>query len=257
MTHDELQQSAAAYALGALDAGEREAFEAHLEACEGCRTEVDAYEEASALLAYAAPVARPRDGRALRERIVANATSVRPITSARPRSSSGMAWIAAAAAMIVAAISGNAYRQQRLATDRLGAELSAAQRDLATRDSMVAAFLGPEVHVVSLSAPERKPSMRVFWNHTRNVFIVTAHDLPPAPSGKTYQLWAMPKGKAPMSMGTFTTDANGRATAVLAVDATVNAAGFIDECGLTIEPAGGSPQPTETPRLVGVWRHVD
>jgi anti-sigma-K factor RskA len=168
-----------------------------------------------------------------------------------------MAWYAAAAAMVVAAISGNAYRRERLANERLGTDLAAIRQDLLGRDSMVAAFLGPEVHVVSLSAPDRKPSMRVFWNHTRNVFIVTAYDLPAAPSGKTYQLWAMPKGKAPMSMGTFTTDADGRATAVLAVGPDVNAAGFIDDCGLTIEPAGGSLQPTEAPRLVGTWRHVD
>jgi anti-sigma-K factor RskA len=255
MTHEELQQSAAAYALGALDAGERSAFEAHLDVCAGCRAEVEAFTEVSALLAYAAPVAQPRN--AVRARIVANAVGVRPITSARSRSGSGMAWFAAAAAMVVAAISGNAYRRERIATDRLGTELSSARHELTRRDSMVAAFLGPEVHVVSLSAPERKPSMRVFWNHTKNVFIVTAHDLEPLPAGKTYQLWAMPKGKAPMSMGTFTTDASGRATAVLAVASEVNAAGFIDDCGLTIEPAGGSEQPTESPRLIGSWRHVD
>ena len=33
--------------------------------------------------------------------------------------------------------------------------------------------------------------------------------------------------------------------------------GFVDNCGLTEEPAGGSPQPTETPRLLGVWVHTD
>ena len=33
--------------------------------------------------------------------------------------------------------------------------------------------------------------------------------------------------------------------------------GFIDNCGMTLERAGGSPQPTETPRLLGAWRHVD
>jgi len=37
----------------------------------------------------------------------------------------------------------------------------------------------------------------------------------------------------------------------------INDAGYIDNCALTLEPAGGSSQPTETPRLVGAWRHVD
>ncbi len=33
--------------------------------------------------------------------------------------------------------------------------------------------------------------------------------------------------------------------------------GVIDVCALTEEPAGGSPGPTETPRLAGEWRHTD
>jgi anti-sigma-K factor RskA len=257
MTHQELKDSAAAYALGALDVGERSAFETHLDSCADCRAEVVAYEEVSGLLAYASPAARPTNSSALRARIVNTAASVRPVTAARSRSGAGMAWFAAAAALVIATISGNAYRRERSVTDRLNDELTAVRADIASRDSTLAAFLGPEVHVVSLSAPERKPSMRVFWNHTRNVFVVTAFDLPPVPAGKTYQLWAMQKGKAPMSMGTFTTDESGRATAVLAVGSTVTGAGFIDDCALTVEPAGGSPQPTEAPRMIGAWRHVD
>jgi hypothetical protein len=58
-------------------------------------------------------------------------------------------------------------------------------------------------------------------------------------------------------MGTFNSDANGRATVILSVGNSINEAGFIDLCGLTMEPAGGSPQPTEQPRLVGPWRHTD
>ena len=99
--------------------------------------------------------------------------------------------------------------------------------------------------------------MRVFWNHTRNVFIVTAFNVPRAPEGKTYQLWAIRDGRPPLSMGTFNTDATGRAVAIVPVPADVTAGGFIDDCALTMEPASGSPQPTETPRLVGAWRHVD
>ena len=99
--------------------------------------------------------------------------------------------------------------------------------------------------------------MRVFWNHTRNVFIVTAFNIPRAPDGRTYQLWALRKDKAPLSMGTFNTDANGRATAILAVADNITEGGFIDLCGLTMEPIGGSAQPTEQPRLVGAWRHTD
>ncbi|MGQ0767506.1 MAG: anti-sigma factor domain-containing protein, partial [Gemmatimonadota bacterium] len=61
----------------------------------------------------------------------------------------------------------------------------------------------------------------------------------------------------PMSMGTFNPDSNGRATLIVPVGQDVLAAGLIDTCAVTLEPAGGSPQPTETPRLIGAWRHVD
>jgi hypothetical protein len=60
-----------------------------------------------------------------------------------------------------------------------------------------------------------------------------------------------------MSMGTFNTDAGGRATLVLPVGQDIAALGFVDNCGLTEEPAGGSAQPTETPRLLGAWLHTD
>ena len=166
-------------------------------------------------------------------------------------------WLAAAACLTLAAISGLAYRGERAQLAQLRDDLASTRAEMMRRDSVVAAFLGPEVHVVSLSAPQRKPAMRVYWNHTKNVFIVTAFDVPAAPAGKTYQLWALHKGKLPLSMGIFTVDAGGRALAVVPVPRNVTDAGFIDDCGLTLEPAGGSPQPTESPRLVGSWRHVD
>jgi hypothetical protein len=33
--------------------------------------------------------------------------------------------------------------------------------------------------------------------------------------------------------------------------------GYIDDCALTVEPGGGSAAPSEAPRLIGSWRHVD
>jgi anti-sigma-K factor RskA len=110
---------------------------------------------------------------------------------------------------------------------------------------------------VSLAGTDRPPTARVFWNHAKRQFIVLAFDLPAAPPGRTYQLWAIANGKAPMSMGTFNTNAQGRVYTVLPVDAQITSLGFVDNCGLTEEPAGGSPQPTETPRLLGAWRHTD
>jgi anti-sigma-K factor RskA len=256
-THDDWSASAAAYALGALDADERRGFEAHLAECDRCRAEVSELRETAAQLAYAAPAGDTPPAH-LRERVVREAAGVRPTGSAATRRRAAFVpWLAAAAALLLAAVAGNAWREERGARERTLGELAEVRQDLALRDSTIAAFLGPEVHVVSLSPTGEKPTMRVFWNHTRNIFIVTAFNLPPAPAGKTYQLWAIRKDKPPLSMGTFDTDANGRATAILTVASDINAGGFIDLCGLTIEPAGGSSAPTEQPRLLGEWRHTD
>jgi hypothetical protein len=44
---------------------------------------------------------------------------------------------------------------------------------------------------------------------------------------------------------------------VLTVDRAIAALGLVDNCALTEEPSGGSPQPTETPRLLGAWTRSD
>ena len=259
MTHPELVESAAAYALGALDADARGPFEAHLATCPECRAELSAHREVVGWLALAAPPARAANDAALRARILQEARSVRPISAGvrRRESARYLTWGAAAASLIFAAVVGQAWRRERGESERLADSLAEARADLAVRDSTLAAFFGPEVHVVSLSESAGSPAARVFWNHTRKVFIVTAFNIPTPPPGRTYQLWAIRKGKAPISMGTFDTDARGRATAMVPVPAEITDAGFIDNCALTLEPEGGSAQPTETPRLLGAWRHVD
>ena len=66
-------------------------------------------------------------------------------------------------------------------------------------------------------------------------------------AGRTYQLWGIAPGSAPVSLGTFDTDAAGRARAVLQVPAGT----AMELAAITDEPTGGSPQPTTTPFLSG------
>src|SRR5947199_8489360 len=58
--HEELSALLPAYALDALTASEREAVERHLDACAECRRELAELRDTTALLAFAAPPARPR-----------------------------------------------------------------------------------------------------------------------------------------------------------------------------------------------------
>lgn len=151
----------------------------------------------------------------LRERILAEARQVHPI-SARPqapareesppprqeerrddrfgggsrRGGAGgwLPWLAAAASLALAVISGLAYwneRGERLALEQRYEE---ARTEVAGRDSLLATLLGPRVQTATLAATGEPPSMRLFWNREQGVVVLAAYDLPPAAAGRTYQL---------------------------------------------------------------------
>ena len=69
------------------------------------------------------------------------------------------------------------------------------------------------------------------------VLVVTG--LPPLEAGKTYQVWLI--AGAPVSAGLLSVDANGQG--VLIVTSTESIGSF-KSLGISVEPAGGSPQPT-------------
>lgn len=290
--HDRWLECAAAYALDALDDAECEGFEAHLDDCAACRRAVQEYREVSGLLMHASePVAVPpglgaRVGAMLaaeRESMgdgIASGGAVSPGAhrsrggddaavvsladrAARPGAGATRPWRGpaawlAAAALAFAAVSGVLWRQVQQERARVAVALEAMGEERAARDSLLENLRGARVHVVSLAAPGGgAPVARVFWNHERNTYVVTAFGLPRAPQGRTYQLWAVVKGRDPVSMGTFDTDANGVAMVVIPVNEAINRMGVIDLCALTEEPAGGSPGPTEAPRYAGEWRHTD
>lgn len=260
----DMRELAAAWALDAVDEKERAALEELAARDPEFRREVEALRDVGALMAYAAPQVQAPS--ALRDRILGDARQVRTIGSA-PSARGTVApsrwlrvapWVAAAACAAFAVFMYDGLSQAREAMVALSGELTQVRTELQEKERTLTAFMGPEVHVVSLAEADNKPTARVYWNHTRNVFIVTAFNVPRAPEGKVYQLWAISKAlKAPLSMGTFNTDEQGRATVIVPVGTDVNAVDVVDLCAMTLEPAGGSRAPTETPRLVGSWRHTD
>ena len=74
---------------------------------------------------------------------------------------------------------------------------------------------------------------------------ITVNGLPPAPDGKTYQLWYLGPDGAASSAGLFGVDAEGSGQALLAGDARSAA-----KVAMTLEPTGGSTQPTTDPVVV-------
>jgi anti-sigma-K factor RskA len=99
MTNHELHDLTAAYALDALDADERRAYEAHLAGCEDCRTDLAELSGTVGALALAAEDAAPPAD--LRGRIVDAAREEGPsnVVALRPRRTRVYAAAVAAAAV--------------------------------------------------------------------------------------------------------------------------------------------------------------
>ena len=244
--HQGYRELAAPFALDALSAAERAAFAAHLAECATCRADVQAFREVAGVLAHAAPAAEPPAG--LRDRVLREARRVRPLAGRRAIGP----WLAAAAALVLAVAAGYGYWRERAARDQLGSALAATRARLDSADQLVAAILDSTVGTADLAATGKAPTMRLYWNRARHVVVVAAFDLPPAPAGRTYQLWAIKKGQSPVSLGTFNTAAGGRAVVTLPVPTGLKP----DLSAVTEEPASGSPQPTQQPFLVGAWQGI-
>jgi anti-sigma-K factor RskA len=266
MSEHPWRDMAAAYALDALDAEEAAFFEAHLAECDQCRAEVAELRELTGALAYAAPPVQPPArlrARILDEARGSQALPSRPPTPtlsppaapaasrpARSRTPGGwLPWLAAAASLVLALVAGASLlreREQRLA---LESDYRQAVEAAARSDSLLAHVLGPEVQTATLAATGEAPAMRLFWDRARGVMVLSARNLPPPAAGRTYQLWGIAEGEAPVSLGTFETDPTGQAVVSLPVPRELALA----VSAVTDEPAGGSPQPTTTPFLVGEW----
>lgn len=114
---------------------------------------------------------------------------------------------------------------------------------LAQRDSMVAALRNPRTRVVDLASymPPAPPG-RAFWDQSHQHLMITITGLKPPDPGRTYQLWVMARGHTePMSAGTFTPDATGRAEMTSEVPVDPNG---LRRVVVTDEPEGGSQLPT-------------
>ena len=250
---DSLRDLAPGYALGALTPEETRAFEAALAGSPELQREVAEYRELQALLALREERAPAADlKRRLRERISAAKSAElggRAAPPARGGKSAILLGIGLAAAVLLAV--GLALRVSSLGGELQARDSLLASRtlELADRERTLAALLAPGVELTTLTAAgEAPPVVQVFWNRAAYSLILHGTRLKPAPSGRTYQLWLLRKKGSPIASQLFNTEAGGSVLVeAIAVPQGEEIAGF----ALTVEPAGGSPQPTTTPFLVG------
>jgi len=229
------------YALGVLEAEERAEIDEHLARnCEVCTPAVKrAAAINAAILSFVPDVAPPRG---LRGRVVASVGGGSKSFSWWP------IWSVATAGLAVAAMT--FYFEQRDMNTQLAQtkQVLAEKTQEATKASQILDFLNqPETKSVGFSGTEAAPPRGNFFVNARAGVLMIASNLPKLQPGKTYQMWLIPKGKNPLPAGLFRPDDSGHVTHLQAgpVDAASVAA-----VAVSLEPEGGSPQPTTTPIIV-------
>jgi anti-sigma-K factor RskA len=244
---DSMRDLAPGYALGALTPEETRSFEAALATSPELQREVAELRELNALLAQRDRLAPPPGlKQRLRERIGTEKRAALPTRASgartRSRAPQLLLGFGLAASLVLAA---GLYLRLR----SLQQTLSGSEQRLAEREATLNALLEPTVQLTTLTATgQAPPIVQVFWNRAANTLILHTFRLKPAPDGRTYQLWLLPKQGKPIPSTLFNTEPTGHQLVQgITVPADQQIAGF----ALTVEPAGGSPQPTTTPILAG------
>ena len=226
----DLHKLTGAYAVDALDDLERARFEQHLDECDDCRFEVAELRETAALLADSVSEAPPA---ALRDSVLAGIAQVRPLppvatpmptpaTTLRRR----LPLLVAAAAVLIVGLGAVVWQPW---SEETPTRLAAAEQILDAPDAQqVFLDLGDAGQATVTRSKERDRA------------VIQTEDMVAAPDGKDYELWLMSPD------GDFTAAGlmpdGGDQTLVLDGPAADAAA-----VGITVEPDGGSSEPTSEP----------
>lgn len=227
MDRDRFEEMKEPYALGALSEEERREFEAYLGEHPELQPEVEDLSALASLLALSPEEHDPPPE--LRRRILASvegeATTPARAGSAldrlrtlfRPRNLA----LGAAAALVVVLLSFNVYLRDQIEN------LRSAQQPGEIALEGTGEMRDAEAQLVRVEGGRA---------------VLVTENMPEPPEGKTFQLWVIDDGK-PLPAGTFRPTSDAYATVV---ERPLQGA---EAVAVTVEPEGGSPQPTSDPIL--------
>lgn len=237
----DLHQLSGVYALDAIGDPERDAFEHHLRRCRPCDNEVRGLAETATALAIAVAEAPPVG---MRSRVLAATALTRqlpPVPAAEPGRPRRVAtpWVprlatALAVACLVIAV---AFGVVGISAQH---RLNAVQ---AQSRAVAAVLAAPDAQIASRPT-SRGGTATVVFSRAETKLVVTTSGLPSLPSSKVYQLWLIGPSRV-RSAGLLPAASAGRTAPVLASGLQAG-----DRVGMTVEPAGGTSQPTTTPIVV-------
>lgn len=234
-----------AYALDALDPHERDSFERHLAECVDCTAEVAEFRATAARMGAAVALSPPerlrvqiRDGiartrqdppsglRLVGSRGAAGAATGRPWLLPATAVAAGVALLAAG---IFAGIAVHADQQAQSAQEQL---VSAQQQDVPLSQLLAA----PDVRIATGSGAEGSATLLDSPGLHRGLLVT--QNLPAQPAGKIYQAWDI----SPNGFHSLGLVGNAKSGSLAVPDLNRS-----DDIGITVEPEGGSAQPTSAP----------
>jgi anti-sigma-K factor RskA len=245
-----------AYAVDALDDVERAEFERHLGQCPECQDEVASLRAAAVELTHASVASPPA---ALRESVLQQIATVRPLPPltgrpgqappAEPQPPAGgpvpptvtslesrrrriapITWLVAAAAAAALVIGGIAWSPWNNQGSTQQPPLSITEQVIRAKDAQ---RYEKDIDGARATIVRSKSLGRA---------VIIADNMPAAPAGKDYQIWFQdPKG-AMHSAGVMPHEAKPTLSMLLNGDAS-----RYNGVGITVEPLGGSQEPTSAP----------
>ena len=270
MKWNKVKEIAPLYVIGALDEKTAQEVEASLHNATPEQQRVIArWRDVAALLSQALSLQSPPDH--VRERLlnrIAEETQQTPIEIAVEESTSeelaGRAekkvlmlvqprraesrperWLLIAATALLAFTAGYLFRQNSdLARERdnVVRERDDISKEMAMWRRQVDDIVSPRARIIAMVGEETpQANAKVVWDTNAQKWAIYIFDLPAPPSDKDYQLWYVTKN-AKISAAVFRTDEQGRT--VLKLTPPPDALADLAATAVTLEPRGGSPQPT-------------
>jgi anti-sigma-K factor RskA len=252
---DDLHLLAGSYALDALSEPDRDAFERHLRTCAPCQAEVRGFAETATRLGLARAVEPPS---AMRDQVLAAAYRTRQL----PPLPGSAADVASRRARLAAVVLPGSQRPgqhrpprrvPRLVAAGIAAcaavgltlgivsQVSTTPRP-ATAISSVLGSSDARTETVHTSAGGTLTAV-VSWD--KREAVITTAGLVSLPSQQVYQLWVMGPAGTTQARSAGLLPRSGPAGPVLTAALRPG-----DRIGITVEPAGGTAQPTTTPVAV-------
>jgi anti-sigma-K factor RskA len=263
MTWDEANEMAPLYVIGGLNEKTAHELEASLHsATPKQRSVITQWRDVATLLPQALPLQVPPDS--VKERLLnqiageAQQTpieiaieessfqetarrdegNISPFVQPRRGESKIARWMLIAATALLAFACGYLFKQN----SDLSRERGELSKEAAVWKDQIDNIVSPRSRVISMIGEESPlANAKVVWDTKARQWAVYVFDLPAPPADKEYQLWYV-TGTSKISAAVFRTDEQGRA--VLKLAPPPEALTGLTATAVTLEPKGGSTQPT-------------